>query len=90
MAELKPCPFCGGEAAFLIWKDDHLVWMAADKCKPYVQPWAGTTVDNFQSIDAVPVVRCKGCYQSVVIGDVLHCTYWGKDTDENGYCHEGG
>lgn len=61
MAELKPCPFCGGEAAFLIWKDDHWVWMAADKCKPYVQPWAGTTVDNFQSIDAVPVVRCKGC-----------------------------
>ena len=37
------------------------VWMAADKCKPYVQPWAGTTVDNFPSIDAVPVVRCKDC-----------------------------
>lgn len=18
------------------------------------------------------------------------CTYWGKNTDENGYCHEGG
>lgn len=40
--------------------------------------------------DVVPVVRCKDCYQSVVIGNVLHCTYWGKDTDENGYCHEGG
>lgn len=36
------------------------------------------------------VTRCKDCYQSVVIGNVLHCTYWGKDTDENGYCHEGG
>lgn len=42
------------------------------------------------TVDAVPVVRCKDCYQSVVIGNVLHCTYWGKDTDENGYCHEGG
>lgn len=42
------------------------------------------------TVDAVVVVRCKDCYQSVVIGDVLHCTYWGKNTDENGYCHEGG
>ena len=40
--------------------------------------------------DVEEVVRCKDCYQSVVIGDVLHCTYWRKDTDENGYCHEGG
>ena len=41
-------------------------------------------------VDAEVVVRCKDCYQSVVIGDVLHCTYWRKNTDENGYCHEGG
>lgn len=27
---------------------------------------------------------------ALVLGNVLHCTYWGKDTDENGYCHEGG
>lgn len=32
----------------------------------------------------------KDCYQSVVIGEILHCTYWRKNTDENGYCHEGG
>lgn len=42
------------------------------------------------TIPAAAVVRCKDCYQSVVIGNVLHCTYWSKDTDENGYCHEGG
>lgn len=49
--------------------------------------------EDFHSIpaaDVAPVVRCKDCYQSVVIGNVLHCTYWSKDTDENGYCHEGG
>lgn len=40
--------------------------------------------------DVDSVVRCKDCYQSAVIGAVLHCTYWCKDTDENGYCHEGG
>ena len=41
------------------------------------------------TVDAVVVTRCKDCYQSVVIGDVLYCTYWSKNTDENGYCHEG-
>ena len=47
-------------------------------------------VDAQTAADVVEVVRCKDCYQSVVIGNVLHCTYWSKDTDENGYCHEGG
>lgn len=51
---------------------------------------AVSTVEDFLTVDAEVVVRCKDCYQSVVIGNVLHCTYWGKDTDENGYCHEGG
>lgn len=47
-------------------------------------------LDEIPAADVTPVVRCKDCYQSVVIGNVLHCTYWGKNTDENGYCHEGG
>ena len=47
-------------------------------------------IDRFPTADVEQVTRCKNCYQSVVIDDVLHCTYWGKDTDENGYCHEGG
>lgn len=47
-------------------------------------------VDAQTAADVVEVVRCKDCYQSVVIGNVLHCTYWRKNTDENGYCHEGG
>lgn len=47
-------------------------------------------VSKAPAADAEVVVRCKDCYQSVVIGDVLYCTYWSKDTDENGYCHEGG
>lgn len=42
------------------------------------------------SADVVEVVRCKDCYQAAVINDVFYCTYWGKNTDENGYCHEGG
>lgn len=47
-------------------------------------------IEDAPTVDAEIVVRCKDCYQSVVIGDVLYCTYWRKNTDENGYCHEGG
>ena len=47
-------------------------------------------IEDAPAVDAEVVVRYKDCYQSVVIGNVLHCTYWGKNTDENGYCHEGG
>ena len=47
-------------------------------------------IEDAPAVDAEVVVRCKDCYQSVVIGNVLHCTYWRKNTDENGYCHEGG
>ena len=47
-------------------------------------------IEILPAVDAEVVVRCKDCYQSVVIGDVLYCTYWRKNTDENGYCHEGG
>lgn len=47
-------------------------------------------INAIPAADVAEVVRCKDCYQSAVIGDVLYCTYWGKNTDENGYCHEGG
>lgn len=47
-------------------------------------------INAIPAADVVEVVRCKDCYQSVVIGNVLYCTYWGNNTDENGYCHEGG
>lgn len=47
-------------------------------------------IREMPAADVEQVTRCKDCYQSVVIGDVLHCTHWCKDTDENGYCHEGG
>ena len=51
---------------------------------------AAKRVGTMPAADVEEIVRCRDCYQSVVIGDVLHCTYWGKNTDENGYCHEGG
>lgn len=55
-------------------------------------PYYGLVTDirEMPAADVEQVTRCKDCFQSVVIGEVLHCTYWCKDTDENGYCHEGG
>lgn len=40
--------------------------------------------------DVAEVTQCKNCCQSVMVDGVLHCTYWQKDTEESGYCHEGG
>lgn len=42
------------------------------------------------SLDVEDVVRCKRCYYSEQIADVLYCSYWGKNTEEDGYCHNGG
>lgn len=51
---------------------------------------AAKRVNTIPAADVAEVVRCKDCYQSAVIDDGFYCTYWGKNTDENGYCHEGG
>ena len=67
-----------------------------DSCRSKFWGERGEPGGAYQLICEVPaadveqVTRCKDCFQSVVIGAVLHCTYWCKDTDENGYCHEGG
>lgn len=74
--------------------DSDALWKRLDN-----EPWfdnadrdeiALPIVSAAPTVDAEVVVRCKDCFQSVVIGNVLHCTYWRKNTDENGYCHEGG
>lgn len=52
------------------------------------------TIDSIPAVDVEQVIRCKNCYQSCwvkgMFGETLFCTYWNKDTDEDGYCHEGG
>lgn len=36
----------------------------------------------------VKVVRCKDCCCSIDIDGICYCTYWSKNTDPMGYCHE--
>ena len=43
--------------------------------------------------DVVEVVRCKNCIRCEeergFIGLVLYCLHWARNTEEDGYCHEG-
>lgn len=73
---------------------DRLTKYTAELRKRLIDLLAGRKVlrevSDTPAADVAEVVRCKDCYQSAVIDDVFYCTYWGKNTDENGYCHEGG
>lgn len=50
-------------------------------------------IERQSTIDAVPVVRCKGCKYSaeLVNGEknVLHCGYWNTFPVKDGYCYRG-
>ena len=39
--------------------------------------------------DMIEVIRCKNCPYSELIEDTCYCSYWRKNTIENGYCHIG-
>jgi hypothetical protein len=48
-----------------------------------------TEIEFAPAVDAVEVVRCKDCRCCEQIGYVFFCHHWDRNTDENGYCHEG-
>lgn len=43
-AELKPCPFCGGQDIECIWDDGYEV--GCKQCSTYVAPFLGAEADN--------------------------------------------
>lgn len=45
---------------FLIYRDGYWAWIDVTECKPHTPPWMGR-LDAAPSVDAVSVVRCKGC-----------------------------
>lgn len=46
-------------------------------------------IKKIPAVDAEEVVRCKNCRNSDWVGDTLYCFHWERNTEENGYCHEG-
>lgn len=46
-------------------------------------------VKNAPAVDAVEVVRCEKCRHSEMIDAVRYCFKWGRNTENDGYCHEG-
>lgn len=65
MAELKPCPFCGGEAAFI----GETATIKCKKCggavivtNPFMSRMESAEAWNRRAhADVVEVVRCKDC-----------------------------
>jgi len=39
--------------------------------------------------DVWPVTRCQNCKHSDMIGNTRYCFQWERNTDDNGFCHEG-
>lgn len=71
-------------SAFLIWKDDHWIWMVADKCKPYILPWMGsaypggvTQDETTQIIDGC-CTACGAFMDCCEAADYKYCPYCGK------------
>lgn len=46
-------------------------------------------IREIPAVDAVEVVRCKNCRHADTIEHTLYCFQWERNTDEDGYCHEG-
>lgn len=44
---------------------------------------------NAPSVDAVEVVRCEKCVHFDIIDGTPYCHYWSRNTEENGFCHNG-
>lgn len=52
--------------------------------------WIGRLKESAAATDVEDVVRCKRCYYAEQINDVLYCSFWNRNTEEDGYCHNGG
>ena len=54
-----------------------------------VEAW----LNDAPTIDAVPVVRCKDCWNATkmggFMGEVLYCPIWERNTDDECFCSYG-
>ena len=92
MSELKPCPFCGGEA--IVVKTERCgryieCWDCGGRTEEFETDYAGSAHDkaisawnrraqHMPTVDTVEVVRCRDC---VHFGECL--------VTENDYCSKG-
>lgn len=55
----------------------------------YVSQEAFDQMQQIPTIDAEPVVRCKGCRYKEILHDGIYCSIWKHYTREDGFCHHG-
>lgn len=46
-------------------------------------------LEDTPTADVVDVVRCKDCCNSEQCGNVLYCSYFNHNVEENDYCSQG-
>ena len=76
-----------------------LEYEGADVCEVYDGGWSAEhgysstlvkeVIDRQPTIEAEPVVRCIKCRSCEEMDGAFYCHHWCRNTDENGYCHEG-
>lgn len=66
--------------------DANALPVKTDQLKQYV---LYTAIEDAPTIDAVPVVLCCNCINCIDCDGVPYCTHWERNTDSDGYCHEG-
>lgn len=51
------------------------------------------SIDEQKTVDAVPVVRCKDCIESAILGDPdenrRYCAHLGCRVEDEGFCADG-
>lgn len=92
MAELKPCPFCGGKAEIVKLLRSNC-FIRCKKCgceqKAYASKQNAERAWN-RRVNAVPV-RCGSCKYCTNHEEVLHCikAFGGSEVDKNDFCSYG-
>ena len=46
-------------------------------------------ISAIPAADVVEVVRCRDCKHSDMIDCTRYCFHWERNTDDDGFCHEG-
>ena len=100
MIDLKPCPFCGGEAKPLVRKQKGKKQVSI-KCKACNARSGVVILDVWE--DSAPAVedvakywnrrtdnfvRCKDCHYNSRDGGVF-CEYWCAVTEADAFCNKG-
>lgn len=98
---IRYCPICGAKMEEMeeektpkLIDANEILKSKHQHCAPMADEYYVTVrdIENAPTVDAVPVVRCKGCESSITPegnSDEVYCTKHNNWFKINGYCHLG-